>query len=317
MLLPWMEARSRLDAVMQRHPPLPLNGRIRIIRRVVHAVRSYHINGLAHGHVCPSKIFLDSTNAPQLCFPGSAVCDLAGKLRWSSPECVAGTAISASSDIWSLGVLAYALLLTKTPFGETATESSIRDALGPAAASWPPFEVAPPTPLPFGLPEAIRGLLEQCWHRDPAQRINVTDLAEALEALDPTPRLSQPLELPSPTQGYQSMSMFDILRDALPPAKTDAEIAAQVALAAAKCQTPAARFLMQQCSITEVEGQSIYIYTSNFVYKEFTAAFRSLQTCEIQRWSNYAFTLRSALSKLETPQPTHPKPPHRPEFFVV
>ena len=109
--------------------------------------------------------------------------------------------------------------------------------------------------------------------------------------------------------------MFDILRGALPPAKTDAEIAAQVALAAAKCQS--AILLMQQRNITEVEGQSIYIYTSNFVYKEFTAAFRSLQTCEIQRWSNYAFTLRSALGKLETPQPTHPKPPDIPEFFVV
>jgi serine/threonine protein kinase len=313
MLLPWMEPSSRLDQVMQRPVPLPLGERIRIIRRVAHAVRVYHINGLAHGHVCPSKIFLDSGNAPQLCFPGSAVCDLAGKLRWSSPECVAGTATSASSDVWSLGVLAYALLLGKTPFGETATEASIRDALGPAAASWPPFEVAAPAPLPFGLPDAIRGLLEQCWHRDPTHRINVTDLADALAALDPTPHLLQPLELPNPSHGYQSMSMFDILRAALPATTADAEISAAVALAAAKCQTPAARFLMQQSNMTEVEGQSIYIYTTDLIYADFTAAFRSLQASKVQIWSNYASTLRSALSKL----PMRPKLPGASEFFVV
>jgi hypothetical protein len=142
-------------------------------------------------------------------------------------------------------------------------------------------------------------------------------LADALAALDPTPHLLQPLELPSPSHGYQSMSMFDILRAALPATTADAEISAAVALAAAKCQTPAARFLMQQSNMTEVEGQSIYIYTSNFVYKEFTAAFRSLQTSEIRRWSNYSCTLHSALGKLEAPQPTHPKPPQRPEFVVV
>jgi serine/threonine protein kinase/GTPase SAR1 family protein len=316
MLLPWMEPSCRLDLVMQRLVPLPLGERIRIVRRVAQAVRVYHINGFAHGQVCPSKIFLDSGNAPQLCFPGSAVCDLAGKIRWSSPECVAGTTTSASSDVWSLGVLAYALLLGETPFGATATEASIRDALGPAAFSWPPFEVRL-CPLPRGLPDAIRGLLELCWHRDPTHRINVTDLADALAALDPTPHLLQPLELPSPSHGYQSMSMFDILRGAMPATTSDADISAVVALAAAKCQTPGARFLMKQRNMTEVEGQSIYIYTTDLIYADFTAAFRSLQTSEILRWSNYSCTLHSALEKLEAPQPMHPKLPRRPEFVVV
>jgi serine/threonine protein kinase len=310
-----MEPDNRLDKVMRRPDPLPLAERLRVVRRVAHAVRVYHINGLTHGHVCPSKIFLDSSNAPQLCFPGAAGCNLAGKLRWSSPECVEGKTISASSDVWSLGVFAYALLFIKTPFGEAATEASIRDALSAAAAPWPPFEVA--APLPFGLPDAIPGLLEQCWHRDPAQRISVTDFADALESLDPTPRLLQPLRLPSPSAGYQSMSMFHILRAALPAATTDADIDAEVLRAAGKCQSPAVKFLMQQKNISAVEVQSIYIYTSDFIYKEYTAAFRSLQQHRIRPWSDYSFTLRSALRKLEAPKPTHPKPPHVPEYFVV
>jgi hypothetical protein len=142
-------------------------------------------------------------------------------------------------------------------------------------------------------------------------------LVDALTELDPTPHLLQPIELPGPSQGYQSFPMFDILRAALPATQIDAEISEVVKLAAIKCQCPAAKFLMQQCNITEIEGQSIYIYTTDFIYRDFTDAFRSLKKSEIQRWSNYASTLRSALSKLPPPQPTHPAPPQRPEFFVV
>ena len=70
---------------------------------------------------------------------------------------------------------------------------------------------------------------------------------------------------------------------------------------------------MQQSNMTEVEGQSIYIYTTDLIYADFTAAFRSLQASKVQIWSNYACTLRSALSKL----PTRPKPPGASDFFVV
>jgi hypothetical protein len=113
------------------------------------------------------------------------------------------------------------------------------------------------------------------------------------------------------------MSMFHILRAALPAATTDADIDAEVLRAAGKCQSPAVKFLMQQKNISAVEVQSIYIYTSDFIYKEYTAAFRSLQQHRIRPWSDYSFTLRSALRKLEAPKPTHPKPPHVPEYFVV
>ncbi len=130
---------------------------------------------------------------------------MAGKLRWSSLECVAGEAISASSDVWSIGVLAYALLFSRTPHGDAATDASIRAALAPAATLWPLFDVSAQTTLPFGLPEGIPALLQQCWQRDPAQRINATDLADSLAALGTTPLLNQPLESPSPSLGYQNM----------------------------------------------------------------------------------------------------------------
>ena len=318
MLQPWMEHSNRLDQVMSRQPPLPLPERIRIIRRIANAVRVYHVSGLTHGHVCPSKIFLDSRNAPQLCFPGSAPCDLAGKLRWSSPECVSGAAVSESSDVWSLGVIAYALLLNKLPF-DSMTEADIRDALNPpaVAASWPPFQVV--APFPVGLPDALPDLLQRCWYRDAAMRISVTELALKLTDLDPTPKLMEPFALPSPSPGWQSMSMFQILRAALPDtaSKPDAVITAHINLAIDKCRSPATSLLMTQRGISDLEGQSVYIYTSNFIYSEFTAAFRSLQDAQIQLWSNYASALHSALLKLEAPQPTHPGPSGVPLFFVV
>jgi serine/threonine protein kinase len=104
----------------------------------------------------------------------------------------------------------------------------------------------------------IPALLQQCLQRDPAQRINATDLADSLAALDTTPLLNQPLELPSPSQGYQSMPMFDIIRPALASATSDAEIRAKIDLAAAKCQSPAVKRLMRQRNLTQIEGQSLY-----------------------------------------------------------
>ncbi len=312
MLLPWMEGVNRLDAVMSRQPPLPLPERIRIMRRITNAVRVYHVNGLTHGHVCPSKIFLDSQNAPQFLFPGSAL--LAEKLRYSAPDCVSGSVVSESSDVWSVGVIGFELLLNKSPF-DSMNEGDIRYALSPAAPSWPPFEVV--APFPPGLPDDLPALLHRCWHRDPALRISITELARELAEMDPTPKLMQPLPLPLPSPGWQSMSMFDILRAALPGTKSDAAISVEIVHATRRCQSDGIKLLMQQRSLTLLEGQSIYIFTTQLIYREFTAAYRSLQNAQIQIWKNYTSALHSAWNKLEKPQLTHPCPPGVPMFLVV
>ena len=114
------------------------------------------------------------------------------------------------------------------------------------------------------------------------------------------------------------MHMFDIIRPALASVTSDAEIRAKIDLAAAKCQTPAVKRLMRQRNLTQMEGESIYIFTSKmFIYREFTAAFRSLDARRIRPWSNYARVLQSALGKLQAPPPIYPKFPLQPEFFVV
>ena len=114
------------------------------------------------------------------------------------------------------------------------------------------------------------------------------------------------------------MHMFDFIRPALASVTSDAEIRAKIDLAAAKCQTPAVKRLMRQRNLTQIEGESIYIFTSKmFIYREFTAAFRSLDARRVQPWSNYACVLQSALGKLQAPPPIYPKFPLQPEFFVV
>jgi serine/threonine protein kinase len=311
MLQPWMERTNRLDKVMSRQPPLPLPERIRIMRRIATAVCAYHDNGLTHCHVCPSKIFLDSQNAPHLMFPGSAL--LAAKLHYSSPDCVWGSVVSESSDVWSVGVIMYELLFNKPPF-DSMSEGDIRDALAPAAPSWPPFDIV--APIPPGLPDDLPALLHRCWHRDASLRISITELARELAEMDPTPKLMQPLPLPLPSPGWQSQDMFDILRAAM-PALSDADISAEVALATHKCRSHDARLIMLQRSLTLLEGQSIYIFTTSLIYREFTEAYRSLQNARIQLWNNYASALQSALNKLEPPQLTFPCPPGVPMFLVV
>jgi hypothetical protein len=227
--------------------------------------------------------------------------------------------------VWSLGVIAYALLLNKIPF-DSMTEADIRDALAPAAATWPPFQVV--APFPVGLPDALPALLQRCWHRDAAMRIRVTELACELAALDQTP-LSEPLPIPAPDAGYESLSMFQLIRPALPPGTVvtiknatftadDALIHRFITEADSKCRSSQEiLLLMTQRSVTLIEAQSIFIYTSELMYSDFTAAFRSQDAARIQRWSNFAHTLQSGLRKLEAPPPTFPKRPAVPEFTVV
>ena len=195
------------------------------------------------------------------------------------------------------------------------TEADIRDALNPpaVAASWPPFQVG--APFPVGLPDALPALLQRCWHRDAAMRISVTELARELAAFDQTP-LSEPLPIPAPDAGYRSLSMFQLIRPALPQiAADDATIHRFINEADSKCGTIVT--LMTQRSVTLIEAQSIFIYTSELMYSDFTAAFRSRVAARIQPWSNFAHTLQSGLRKLEAPHLTFPKPPAAPEFTVV
>ena len=106
---------------------------IRVVEQVAEALHALHLNGLIHGAVRPNNIFLnfDDEGRPAIKLSGidlggviarnvvsnKFLIDSAlGSIRYFAPEQCSGAPSSAQTDIYSLGVVLYELLVGVPPF---------------------------------------------------------------------------------------------------------------------------------------------------------------------------------------------------------
>jgi serine/threonine protein kinase len=315
MLLKWYSPERRLDEIMKsKRSSVHMDLRLSIIRRLALAVLDYHSSAVTHGNICPSRVFLDDSSAPRLRFPGSQTCNLAGKLCWSAPECVAGLESTPSSDVFSLAVLGWAILMWKTPY-KGQSEASVRAALAATSAAWQPLQLFP---APFRLPAGISELLDLCFSHDPRQRPEIAEVVNALAKIDRTSRLSHPLSLFPPSFVCTSLSILHAIRRALPVSQQISAITQEIYSATGVLSQAAARLLMTQRGLSFDEAASIFLYSTNLIYAKFTSAIRSLDAEQTSPWQDYAFILKTALEKLETLPPTSTYPGENvAEYFIV
>jgi len=172
----------------------------RVIGEVASALAAAHVRDLVHRDVKPSNVLLEmETGRPFVVDFGvsaalsrasdetklTATGAVVGTPVYMSPEQASGDTISAKSDVYSLGVMAYELLTGEPPFQAST-------AMGWAAAH------LRDTPTPVG--RARRGLspelariVDRCLSKDPDQRPSAADVARGF-----LPTLDTEIEWPPP-----------------------------------------------------------------------------------------------------------------------
>jgi serine/threonine protein kinase len=177
IVLQLIRSRSLAEVIaVEGHLPVPAVARVGL--EVLSALEAAHAAGVMHRDVKPANILLtDDGHAILTDFGLATTVDeescltkvgmVVGTPAYMAPERANGAALSAESDLWSLGATLYAAAEGRAPFGRSTILATLTAVL---TATPEPFQHAGP------LAPVITGLLD----KDPARR---TDAVRAQEQL--------------------------------------------------------------------------------------------------------------------------------------
>lgn len=151
-----------------------------LLHGIVEALEYIHVQGLVHGNLKPSNVLLDEQRSPLLTDFGLAQRVGVPANVYMSPEQVQGGTVDKRSDIYTLGVLLYEMLVGEPP---------------PAGAVVSPRAKRP------DLPQEIEKVIFKAMAQNPDQRYQTTsEFARALDEvlLPKAPQTVQPTAEPQP-----------------------------------------------------------------------------------------------------------------------
>jgi serine/threonine-protein kinase len=226
-----LDRHRTLRDVLGERGSLPAGEVLRIARELLAGLRVVHDRGLVHCDVKAANVMLGPGPAKLIDFgiaqpphQGLEGDTSIGTLQAMSPEQLHGEALTAASDLFSLGTVLYEALTGRVAYpGSTPQEVSAAHAAGAPA---PPSTIVP------GLPARLDAVVLQSLRREPQGRFHTaTAMARALEAAageDPdaqdetrvirTPAAATPApEAPQPDRGYVPPAVPDHAPAASPP----------------------------------------------------------------------------------------------------
>ncbi len=172
-----------MSDLLDRQPVLPTGRLLPILAQTARALHAAHVAGVVHRDVKPGNILLATSGRVKITdfgismaanqIPMTASGMVMGTAQYLSPEQALGKAATGTSDIYSLGIVAYESLVGHRPFtGPTAVDIAIAHVNTPVP------------PLPDQVDPQLAALVMRMLDKDPERRPrSAASLARMMDAM--------------------------------------------------------------------------------------------------------------------------------------
>ena len=172
-----------LSSILEREHTLSTDKVLDIVAQTAAALHAAHAAGLVHRDIKPGNLLITPDGRVKITdfgiariadqVPLTATGQVMGTVQYLSPEQASGHPASPTTDIYSLGIVAYECLAGRRPF---TGESQVAIAMAQINEQ--------PPPLPVTVSEPVRNLVYACIAKNPAERpSSAAHLARAATAL--------------------------------------------------------------------------------------------------------------------------------------
>jgi serine/threonine-protein kinase len=166
----YLDGRS-LKTIVEQEAPLDPDRAIDLITQVLRAARFAHRRGIIHRDLKPHNVIVDADGRAKVTDFGIARAgasdmtqtgSIMGTAQYLSPEQAQGHAVSAASDIYSIGIMLYELLTARVPFeGESAVAIALKQVNE---------RPAPPSLYNPAVTPELEEVVMRALEKDPARR---------------------------------------------------------------------------------------------------------------------------------------------------
>jgi serine/threonine-protein kinase len=187
-----------LVSILHDEGRLPVDWTLHVLSQSADGLSAAHKAGVVHRDIKPGNLMVRPDGVVKLTDFGIAQARdatpltrtgmVVGTAQYLSPEQAQGMEVTAASDVYSLGVVAYECLSGARPF-----DGASQVAIALAHIN------RPPPPLPAEVPPAVRLLVERALAKDPADRFpDGGAFAEAIRRVAAGGTLAAPVPLNAP-----------------------------------------------------------------------------------------------------------------------